>query len=630
MRAASTPIACAAAVIIVLAACGGGRPGLSLTYPDNQADQLATVLARIDAAPPVSTRPVALGVAPSAIFAVELTSGQVLWTVPSATQVVPYAAGDLVISQEPERGIVARALDTGDEQFALADDALHLAGADGEGRFTAIALSTGGGVQARSRLVVAMNGRVDWELESEHPFGRLAVRAGMIFLPWGHQNLSVLDAESGQELARLRIGDDVLGSAIVRSGAVYVGENSVFRIDARATGGSRSAIDGFTPDLGTLPGQPPFMSRGYEPPPSPRGAAHRVRLEWRPTTELAPGAVALEGAHVYLVFYRLVFALDAASGTMAWAHAHPRDIVGAVAQPGGLLVADDGGTFAFLEGTTGAERWTQRADVEPVAVRFRAVDFAPGENDAGARPALAAQSLADQLLAAARHGDARLTPVRVMATQQLGRLEASEVTAHLIALCDPPGGPESIPDAVRATACNAIADQTDGADAVLAALSRRASFLEGSRPPPVEVLARAAVRMSERRAAPLLVEHLRDPSTSSDALAGVLAALGALGEVNAAPAIAEFLRLYHADEEDEPMIAAMGAAARALVALKGSDAHPTLQAIVDDPMGIGPVRGLCRAALEPEPAAADASAEDERAPGADDAPDDGSSRRDTP
>lgn len=587
------PIFCSALFSLALcfvAACGSGSAsgGLSPTFPDNRDEDVAAVLARL-AGPSANDRPVLAGIGgePSVVFAADLTSGQTLWTRPVTARTAPIVAGHVVIVQE-ERAVVGRAVESGEEVFSIEHDELGLVGASGEGDLAAFVLSTGGGVGARSKLYVARGDSIAWELESDAAFGAPAVRAGMVFLPWSNQNVSVLDGDDGTELARVRINDDVIGTAVVAGGKVYVGQASVFRFDERIAAGNRSGASSFTPQAAELPGAPAFLGRAYEPPANARAATHRIRLEWRPSPEA--GAIAFDSQAIYLVFYRLVFALDPATARVRWVYAHPRDVVGASAQPGGLLFADASGEVGFLEGSSGALVHRTATNNAATAISFRAPEYAPARN---VEPEPAAE-LPDQLRAAADNPDARLAPARVFAAKELAAIEGPSVTAHLIALCDG----RSLPEGVRTFACNALTSRTDGPEALLSALERHTRFLERTTAPPISPLARAAVRMEERRAVAGLVAHLNDPATAVSDLTPILEALGALGDASTAPAIRAFLRLYHADEEDPALVTALQAAVDALVRIQARDAAPALEEIIGDPLGIAPLRGHARTALE--------------------------------
>jgi hypothetical protein len=216
-----------------------------------------------------------------------------------------------------------------------------------------------------------------------------------------------------------------------------------------------------------------------------------------------------------------------------------------------------------------------------------------GDYGATGSPSEEAMGLANQLSAVAQASDARLTPAQVFAVTKMSTLSEPEVTANLITLCDR----QALPEAVRTSACDAMGARVEGPEQLLSALGRHARFLEGTTAPPVGALARAAARMEERRAVPLLLSHLRDPATPLPALLPLFEALGALGDRSAADPIRDFLRLYHADEREPELVAALGAGFEALVRLLGPVARETLEEIAADPFGIPEVRGKARDAM---------------------------------
>ena len=105
--------------------------------------------------------------------------------------------------------------------------------------------------------------------------------------------------------------------------------------------------------------------------------------------------------------------------------------------------------------------------------------------------------------------------VRVLGVQLLARLPGADTTGHIIDVCDD----DRLPAAVREAACVALSERESGQSSVLAALNRRASFLESAGAPPVGALARAAARMNLREAVPFLVGHLSNPETPEADLA---------------------------------------------------------------------------------------------------------------
>ena len=568
---------------MLLVGCGGGSSSgfFGPTFPDNRPEHVDQVMTRLSQAPPASEPSVAVGLTGSEVFVWDVGAGSMLWKQPANARTVPHIAGDLVVTQE-QSGIVARDLRTGTERFRHEDQAMHLIGAGGEGPLGAIVLSTGGGVGAHSQLIVTRNGDIDWDVEVDHALGAPAVRAGLVFVPWGNQNVSIIDAEAGAEIARVRVADEVVARAFVEQGDVYVGKTGLFRFTSSMASGTREQAAHFTPgvDEAELPGRPEFLVDAYSPPPSPQSAKNRIRLEWHPSG--SGEELGLSNDNLYLVFYKLVFALDPSGETVRWVYEHGADIVGAQATDAGLWAADANGSLAMLGASDGLPRPAGDMGVEPQVVRLQPAGASPSGPPQGE-----AMPVRDQLLAAAQSTDARLVPARVMAISHLAALEEPEVTTNLIALCES----ERAPAPVQSASCEALAQRSSGGDQIIAALQRHAAYLEGTTSPPVGALARAAVRMEEQRAVPMLIAHLKDPATPAADLAPLLVALKELGDRGAAQPIRDFVRMYHADEPTDELIAALQAGLEALATLQGPVARETLEEIANDPLGIPPVRG---------------------------------------
>ncbi len=567
-------------VCLALAGCGSAAT-LSPTFPDNRAEDLAAVIARVRGAEATGT-PLAVGLTADTIYAWDLAAGRQLWAQPvHDARTAPYVAGELVVIAEGGR-IVARRASDGQVAFAIPDENLQLVGAAGDGRDAALVLSTGGGVGARSRVLLVRGGSIDSQIVMESPAGAPDVRAGLAFVPWGNQNVSVLEVEGGAEIARLRFLDGVIGHARVSGRGVFFGQAGVGRLAE-----DPSAAGWYAPDVSELPGRPALWRNAYDPPPGPSSASHRIRLVWHPAE--GEGPVRMSGDTLYLTFYRLVFALAQEGLGARWVYEHPVDVVGAAATPDGVVLADAEGGLVLV-GADGRTRWAAETGVRPSVVTLRVGRFAPsGELGPELPP------LADQLLSAAQNTDARLVPGREFAVRLLAAQPDEGVTEHLIVLCDATG----LPGELRQAACNALGGRELGADAVLTALGRRASYLTGTRPPPVGALATAAARLNERRAVPLLIAHLRDPHTRLEALPGLCAALARLGDHAAAEPLQDFLWLYHADGDNEALAAALGAAAQALVALSGPVGREEVQHIADAPFTQPRVRAALLAALRP-------------------------------
>src|SRR5690606_25289979 len=236
----------------------------------------------------------------------------------------------------------------------------------------------------------------------------------------------------------------------------------------------------------------------------------------------------------------------------------------------------------------------------PTVVVMRVDGFSPAGETGPALP-----PLADQLLGAAQSTDARLVPARAFAVRALAAQPAESVTEHLIVLCDE----RSLPADLRRAACEALGGREVGADIVLAALERRASYLAETHAPPVGALATVAARLRESRAVPLLIGHLRDPETSLADFPALCAALAQLGDRAAVEPLQDFLWLYHADGEDPGLAVALGHVARAPVALAGPVGREEIERVLDAPFTPPAIRAQLGAALQ-ETEGAEASSEE--------------------
>ncbi|MBX7194482.1 MAG: hypothetical protein K1X94_20670 [Sandaracinaceae bacterium] len=573
----------ALALALSLSACGGAS-AFGDTFPDNHGEHVALVLSRLEtaragasAARRESAIAITVTAAPSRLQAYDLRAGAQLWESAVTLRSVPQLAGRSVVTHE-ESEIVVRDLATGRVTARIADRSLNLAGAAGEGHDGVIVLSTGGGVGAFSVIQGLHDGSPTFSAQMGQAFGAPAVSAGMAFIPWGHQNLSVVDLGSGGEIARIRPSEGVVASATAIDGNVFFGQSGVALLGTETS-------PSFATLQAQMPANPQLLRDAYQPPQGPNSAQNRVRLAYRPVAEA--GHAAFADGSVYLVFYRLVFALAADGRTARWVAQIPRDVIGANVVDGGVLVIDESGAAHLLATADGRETWSAQLGAGLV---FAA---AAADGLTGGAPRGDAMPLRDQLLSAAQNTDGRLVPLRELAVRLLAAMPEEGVTENVIAICDD----RSITASVRNAACEALATRTQGADHVLAALDRHAAFLRGVRSPPVGALARAAVGMGERRAVPRLAGHLRDPETAAADIAPLAAALATFGDPSALEPLADFIRLYHAESPDAGLEAGMTACLEAYRQLAGPTSRELLEEVANDGLALEPIRNAARAQL---------------------------------
>ena len=573
-----------------------------------QAPKPTVVASELAAPKPRTERPVAVGLTtdPMRMFAWDLAQSKLLWEQAVQAESAPLVAADAVITRE-HAGVVVRDLATGQVRVVV-DERADLIGADGQGSEVVISLAYEDKLAPGAVALVAGD-RVRWKQTLGLPVGVPALSGSYVLVPWATQRLSVLAAHDGAELARSHYKNQVMGSALVDRGQVYVGQLGLLRVTPALLKRADAKYVPFTPLKRSLPGQPPLLRDGYTKVPDPDSAYHRLQLTWRvhPSDE----ALSTEDDTFYLRFYRLLFALDGTRDELRWVRSFAHDLVAVSSQPGGTWIADAGGVLRFLDGQ-GVTRARVALERGVRALSLRTADFRPAtepplftESDPESLAERPQGSLREQLGAAAALADDRLGQGRGYAANMLGRFPDADTTAQLIALCSEQHSPEP----VRAAACMALRERTTGHDAVLTALRVRASFLEGAQAPPVGPLAQVAAKLQLKAAGPLLVSHLEDPNTPTRDLVALFDALEALNVRSAAASVERFVRLHHAEPEGSELRPALSSALHVLGALQVKAQRTTLADVAADPLTHKATREEAQAALAtldapPKPAAA--------------------------
>jgi outer membrane protein assembly factor BamB len=576
------------------AACAGTHGAFSPRFGDNEEGQLATLIQRLKAAPAKPVPPIAVGVGSdgSVIFGYDLENRRVLWKQPAKPRYSPIVAGASVVTQEGDQ-IVGRDLQTGRLRFSVTAGGGTLVGADGAGAAVLFSVTAGQGTFAKSRVLLMVDSTKRWTRELTAPVGAPALDGEVALVPWNRQYLSGLRVDDGEEFARLRVRDGVISHAFVTGGQAYAGSASgIAALTEDTISGGLTKGPHYVPPKEELPGRPEFLRDAYAALPlaTPESAQNRIRLVFRPQLS-DPRAVALADGNLYLMFYRFVFALDQKDLALKWVYAHEADLVGASVSDYGVVLADMRGEVLQLAARSGRVVFKQHNALPSVAVEFPRVLTGLG-GGAGEGPPSEAD-VRQQLTAAAQDPDSRLVPMRLLAVKLLAQLDDPEATASLLGLCDD----ELTTIAVRKAACGLLPNRKLGTEYILAALTRHAKYLDGTTSPPVGALAKAAAAQNEKRAVPLLVAHLEDPSTPAQTLGAVVTALGDLGDASAIEPLTDFLKLYHADPVDEHVARAVELVPAALTKLEGQGAREALTLVINDPLGAELVRDRAQRAL---------------------------------
>ncbi len=545
-------------ICLALAACGGGaaHAPFALERPEDASAALERAAARTGPIEPVPALAVAVSADGEHLEVFDVRDGSRRWRVAVRLASTPWLAGRHVASLEGD-ALVLRRLADGEVVARLPARQMALVGAAGDGPWTVVVLSTGGGIGARSRVIAFREGRPEATWRLEQTAGVPWVRGEMAWVPWASQFVSVLSLARGKEVARATLQDARLLQAWGEPGGLFVGGDVAVPWSARLASGRVDAAGGLRVRADALPGRLPTRPDDPSRPPlPPTSAAHRIGLRW--WAEQGAEGARLGNGVSYLVFYRVVLALEPRGEDgwrVRWARRLDRDVVAAEAGPRTLWVMLEDGRLLGLCAGQG-----RLAEVARVQGRFA---YARLPRGALPRPAFDERRppLREQLVAVASARDARTTPVQRFAVARLAEMAGEEGTAALLDLCEA----SRVPPQVRGDACEALARRNEGAEAVLRALRGRASFLDRRPAPPVGALARAAASMGASEAVPVLLERLEDPATPEQDLPAVAEALARLGGgAEASGALEGFARFYRAEPGPPALARAVAEALRAL------------------------------------------------------------------
>lgn len=581
-------------LLVLLSGCAG-RESFSSTFPVNRRDDLTAALARAkqQGAPQLPQVIVGVTEQPSGVFAYDLSRARLLFHHRADITGVPFPAGPFAVVPEGDALHIRRLLN-GDNVFDVSLDGMHLVGAASDGQVTAVVLSTGGSMGARSRLIVLNGEQVTVNRTVDRHLGGPAVLGGHVFVPHNRVHFSILDVQ-GTELARIQVREDVASQALTFDNEVYFGQAGMYRVDEKtALGASGGALYFKVARDEKLPGQPAFLPVTAEPPPAVNSAVHKVSLSFLP--ELRDGSIGLLGDTLYMMFYKQLYALPPVGSSAHWVYQTDSDCVGVRAVADGVLLVEQSGTVRGLD-RDGRPTFAADMGLAPVVAQVQAQVLPPANVQADA-PA----PLVMQLVDAAMNPDARLVPVRALAVNMLAELEDDAATSALVELCQD----RETPERVRTTACVALSKRkSGGTQAIIAALTRHADFLAQTKAPPVGPLAQAAMAIGDTSVAPYLLSHVADPETPTEELPALMLALKELAFAEAAGPIADFLRLYHAEADEQPMVDALVLAIDILKKLQGAEARGTFELIANDPFAPASIRaaaGRALAELSPTPA----------------------------
>jgi outer membrane protein assembly factor BamB len=335
-----------------LAGCGGGQTRGSpfeATWADDHGRSMAAFERTFHGTRLPLGADVAVGVVGTRALVGQPLDGGPRWTFPLHVHGRPAIAGSLVIGAGDGR-LVALEARTGKLLWSRPTGG-RIRGAGDDGRTTVVSLipTTGSGSLI---LVINREGNIVRQLEEDAAIGVPAISGDTVFFPWAGRFLSVYDLPSGEERARLDLHARV-SHVFAVGGVLFAGERSATRLDEHLGGAEErraTRLDLPAPLGGKLPGDPAWMRPGTDWQAREAEAPDKVRLYARPSTS---GPAAAAGGRFAGTFHQVALGFDAASGALAWAHAHDAELLGGAAYQGGFALCDAKGKVTFLDAASG-------------------------------------------------------------------------------------------------------------------------------------------------------------------------------------------------------------------------------------------------------------------------------------
>ena len=551
-------------VAAFLAGCSGNQKPdpFATAWQGNGAQAMSQLAQRLDAAPPAGPA-VAVGVGRSGLVAT-LLDGSGTWSYRAELDARPVIAGNLVVASGESRAFALDAR-SGRLLWSVISRGQRLVGAGDDGKLSVLSMAELGG--GRSILVVNRSGDVIRRYSPLAPTGNPAAVGGHAFIPWGEHNVSAIDLESGEEVARLALPHTV-SHALNIGGELYFGEQELTRFDAAI--GQPDAHHLTLPES-DLPGNPIWHGNGTRVSLPDAQPKEQARLLARPSFE--GGTLGLSDQAYAAVYQSIVLGLSSSKATLHWVHTLPRGVVGGAAAQGGFVLCMNDGRVLQIDVRGGSA--PERALGQPL--RSCVVQAGDHRVSATSPPA----PLSEQLSAAVQLPDSELLPAQRWLLGKLAERPDAEVTQHLIEIAVNPRTPPVLAEETG----KLIAQCRSGKEHMLAALEDHYDYLsESRRPPPVGALAEALAAMGEQRAAPLLAEHLNDPANSAEDARRVAKALAALATAEEYDDLRTFFTLYRATADQSALIEAVLSVAKALHRVGGERGHQLLEQAADDPL----------------------------------------------
>jgi outer membrane protein assembly factor BamB len=599
--------------VAALAMCGTLAACATSPYQRaGNADDVAAALAGRAATAPrpmnAGGRPLAFLVLGGArgprLAAYDLGESRVTWTQPADVKGRVEVGADVVVYAATGT-LVARDVVTGAERWRHAIDAdERLLGYAIDDVAVYVVVQKGGqhlhGGAASLAALDERTGSVRWrQALPSADAGAPAARGGLVAVPLQSQYVTLFDARTGEPLAQVLSSEEAATFVRALPEGMFFGSRGVFRLSSATAGGSRKS-GGYVQAVLPPFVRPVYWFDLYRPEQSDYSALDRNRILWRMT---AGGDARFRDDLAFVHNYRFFFGFDAKTGVLRWAYNHPSTEAVSSADVGdaiAFVTAD--GELGALDTKTGRRLYAAKLPGEIVrGATFDAEGWTPGAGAAAATP-----PLSETLSTIVWDPDQRFWDVKLFAIDELAHQPGREVTGQLLKIMEQ----EGLPPAVYQRAGEALVARKDAssADLLTKTLEGHADYAEGKAAPAVEMLARAAGAMQARSAAPALIAHLRRPETPPAAATQIARALAEIGDVEALPALRDFVTMYRADPLFDGDPTALVAASEALLTLGGPAERELLLYLAEEAHTVESLRAHLRRALAQTATAARAPA----------------------
>ena len=586
----------------LLSGCGGNdlHPKLfSSDWSDDNGASIAAVRTKLRDAPYTRGADVVIAVAQSGdrIIGLPMAGGQ-KWSVKHALDSRPQIAGGVIVGSGAGE-VFALDATTGKQLWTRSTGGLPVRGAGDDGNLTAVTL--GKAESAGSvLLVIARDGSVKRQVETDKALGVPAMLASYVFVPWGNQYVSAFDAVTGEEVGRVTLRE-IVSRAWTESSALYFGEVGIFRFDDHIKDASKNGASHITLPQRELPGTPRLLVPGTERVPVTATALDQARLFARPSGGDS-GPYGVDSQRFYATYYRIIMGFDSESAKLSWVYTNNADVLGGEAIPGGLVTCDEEGKITTLDGRTGGKL----AEVtlgEPIK---SCVVFLDSVRTQGKPPSNG--TLSEQITRAVTNREGTLATVQRLLLRELATLPDESATKTLIDLTSD----AHTPPVVMQDARTALSTRRTGAQYMLSALDRHYNYLADVLvSPAVGPMADALAAMKDARGADPLSSYLSDPNITEDDVKRAAAALVVLGTPAQLPRLRRFFTLYRAAVEGEDMAQAVTSVAEAILRLDPKDGRALLVDAAKDQMTSPVLKARFDSLITAQDAANAASAADQ-------------------